>query len=99
MGGSIFLTLFLGLFLATGVGILGFGLRSLHMSKQAEQSQAVSGKIASSDFETNSDSEGDTTYRTDVSYTYNAMGRKLTGKKIAFGSSPIARHCSARTIA
>ncbi|MEO1242907.1 MAG: DUF3592 domain-containing protein [Pseudomonadota bacterium] len=86
MGGSIFLTLFFGLFLAVGVGILGFGLRALHMSKQAEHWPTVSGTVMSSDFEVSHDDDG-TTYRTKLSYAYNVMGRELTGKKIAFGYS------------
>jgi len=85
MGGSIFLTLFFGLFLAVGVGILGFGLRSLYVSKQAEQWPTVSGQITASDFDVSTDSEGSTTYRTKIAYAYNVLGRELTGKKIAFG--------------
>ncbi len=87
MGGSVFLTFFFGLFLAVGVGILGFGLRSLYMSKQAERWPTVQGRIVSSDFATSTDSDGDTTYRTKLSYTYNVLGRELTGEKIAFGYS------------
>jgi len=84
MGGSVFLTLFFGLFLAVGVGILGFALRSLHMSKQAEHWPTVSGQIISSDFEIDTGDDS-TTYRTKLAYTYNVLGRELTGKKIAFG--------------
>ncbi|GJL94657.1 MAG: hypothetical protein DHS20C05_10620 [Hyphococcus sp.] len=87
MGGSVFLTLFFGLFIAVGVIILGFGMRSLYMSKQAEHWPTVPGEIVASDFDTSTDSDGDTTYRTTVAYTYNVMGRDITGKKIAFGYS------------
>jgi len=86
MGGSIGLTLFFGLFLAIGVGILGFGVRSLHMSKQAEHWPTVSGKVTSSDFTVSHDDDS-TTYRTKLTYKYNVLGRELTGKKIAFGYS------------
>jgi len=86
MGGSIFLTLFFGLFLAVGVGILGFGLRSLHMSKQAEHWPTVSGAITSSDFVV-SHGDDSTTYRAKVQYTYNVLGREIVGEKIAFGYS------------
>ncbi len=84
MGGSILLTLFLALFVAVGVGILGFGVHSLHLTKQAAHWPTTPGKIVASDFVVNSDSDG-TTYRAKVRYSYNAAGRELTGDKIAFG--------------
>lgn len=86
MGGSGFLTLFFGLFLVVGVGILGYGLYSMEMSKKAAAWPTVQGQITASNFEVDRDSEGDT-YRTKISYTYNVLGRELTGKKIAFGYS------------
>ena len=86
MGQSIFLTLFFGLFLAVGLGILGFGLHSLNMSRQAQHWPTVPGTITSSEFDIDHGDDS-TTYRTDVTYTYNAMGREMTGKKIAFGYS------------
>lgn len=84
MGGSVFLTVFFGLFLAVGLAILGYGLYSLHFSKQAAQWPTVQGEILTSDFRTNSDDDG-TTYSTNVTYRYNAMGVERTGKTIAFG--------------
>ncbi|PQA88630.1 DUF3592 domain-containing protein [Hyphococcus luteus] len=84
MGGSVFLTLFFGLFLAVGVGILGFGLHSLHMSQQAEHWPTTPGTITASDFKVNSDSDGDT-YQAKVEYTYNADSYERTGEKIVFG--------------
>ena len=84
MGGSIFLTLFFGLFFAVGIGITGFGVRSMHMSKLAEQWPTVPGEIISSDFHVDTDDDG-TTYRTDLSYRYEIMGQEYVSKKIAFG--------------
>ena len=84
MGGSIFLTLFFGVFIAIGVGILGFGLRSLHLAQQAEHWPTVPGKVRNIEFDIDSDSDG-TTYKTKVSYLYNVMGREIAGTKIAFG--------------
>ena len=84
MGGSIFLTIFFGIFFAVGFGILGFGLRSMHMSKQAESWPTAPAEITSSDFIVSSDDDG-TTYRTKLTYNYNVAGRDFTGKKIAFG--------------
>jgi hypothetical protein len=92
MGGSIFLTLFFGLFLAVGVGILGFGLHSLYMSNQAEHWPTTPGTVVSSDISSSTDSDGDTTYRTDIAYTYNVMGRDYTGKNIAFGYAGSSSH-------
>lgn len=84
MGGSIFLTGFFGLFLAIGVGILGFGLHSLEMSRQAERWPTTPGRITASDFVVSADSDS-TTYRAKVAYAYNVLGRDLVGDKIAFG--------------
>lgn len=84
MGGSIFLTLFFGLFLAVGVSILGFGLHSLNMSNKAQGWPTTPGTILSSDFKVSHDDDS-TTYRTEVRYAYNANGREIEGKKIAFG--------------
>ena len=86
MNPPIFLTAFFGLFLAVGLLILGFGVRSLHLSKQAEGWPTTPATIVASDFETNSDDDG-TTYRAVVRYTYNVMGRELEGDRIAFGYS------------
>lgn len=84
MGGSVFLTLFFGLFVAIGIGILGYGFHALNQAQQAAHWPTVEGRITASDFEIDSDSDG-TTYRTRVAYDYNAMGRVMTGKTIAFG--------------
>ena len=97
MGGSIFLTLFFGLFFAIGFGILGFGVRSMHMSQQAAQWPTVPGQILSSDFSVSSDDDG-TTYSTDLSYSYNVDGRDYTNKKIAFGYAGSSSHQFHRNI-
>ncbi|HRX38868.1 MAG: DUF3592 domain-containing protein [Parvularculaceae bacterium] len=84
MGGQVFLALFFGLFLAIGVGILGFGANALYQSRLAQSWPTASGKIVSSDFQVNSDSDSDT-YAAKVRYSYEVMGRVLTGERIAFG--------------
>lgn len=84
MGGSIFLTLFLGLFLAIGLGILGWGARSYHLTKQAEHWPIVPGTVISSELEVNTGDDS-TTYNAKVRYAYSAMGREITGERIAFG--------------
>lgn len=85
-GAPFFLTLFFALFLAVGLAILGFGLRSLSLSKQAEEWPTTQGRIVSSDFITNTDDDG-ATYQTKLKYDYNVAGRDYTGDKIAFGYS------------
>ncbi|MEQ8178504.1 MAG: DUF3592 domain-containing protein [Amphiplicatus sp.] len=85
-GAPVLLTLFFGLFLAVGLAILGFGLRSLSLSKQAEGWPTAQGRIVSSDFVTDTDDDG-TTYRTKLRYAYNVAGRDYEGDKIAFGYS------------
>ena len=96
-GAPVFLTLFFGLFLAVGLAILGFGLRSLSLSKQAEDWPTAQGRIVSSDFVTDTDDDG-TTYRTKLSYDYNVAGTDYTGDKIAFGYSASSGHAFHREI-
>jgi len=84
MGESIFLTLFFGMFLAVGVGILGFGAHSLNMSQKAAHWPTPPGIVTESDFVASSDSDG-STYQTKIAYSYSAMGRDFVGDKIAFG--------------
>lgn len=84
MNGSIFLTLFFGLFVAIGVGILGYGLHALSMSKKAAQWPTAPGTITASDFIVDSDSDG-TSYRAKIAYRYSALGREFDGERIAFG--------------
>ncbi|MEM9494947.1 MAG: DUF3592 domain-containing protein [Pseudomonadota bacterium] len=86
MGGSVLLTAFFTLFLVIGLAILGFGLRSLHLSNEASSWPTIPGRIISSDFDVNSDSDG-TTYRARVKYVYTPMNAELTGERIAFGYS------------
>ncbi|MEZ5919755.1 MAG: DUF3592 domain-containing protein [Parvularculaceae bacterium] len=82
----IFLVLFFGLFIAVGVGILGFGLNALVMSNRAALWPTTPGTITFSDFVISSGDDSDT-YRAKVKYTYDANGRSLVGEKIAFGYS------------
>ena len=84
MGGSIFLTLFFGLFLLIGLAVLGYGARSYYFSSQAEHWPTTPGRITASDFVVNSDSDG-ATYRAKVEYTYRPDHIERTGTNIAFG--------------
>ncbi len=84
MGGSVFLTLFFGLFLAIGLAMLGWGGRSYYYSQQAAHWPTAPGEVTASDFRVNSDSDG-TTYEAKIEYRYNPDGYERTGKTIAFG--------------
>lgn len=84
MGDSIFLTLFFGLFIAVGVGIFGYGAYSWSLANRAGQWPTTPGRIVSSDFVVDSDSDG-VTYRARLTYAYDAGGGEITGEKIAFG--------------
>ena len=86
MGGSIFLTLFFGLFLAIGVAILGYGVRSYYFGTQAAHWPTTPGTITASDFVVSSDDDG-TTYQAKVEYRYTPDHIERTGKTIAFGYS------------
>lgn len=84
MGGHILISLFLGVFVLIGVAMLGFGLRSYSLSKQAAAWPTTPGVITVSDFRESSDSDG-TTYTVKVNYTYNPDGIERAGDRIAFG--------------
>jgi len=84
--GTIGLTLFLGLFLAVGLGLLFFGSRSLHLAKQAESWPTAQGEVTARDFKINSDDDG-TTYRAEIKYSYSVLGQNYDGDHIAFGYS------------
>ena len=86
MGGSIFLTLFFGLFLAIGVAILGYGVHSYHYGKQAANWPTTPGTIINSKFDVNSDDDG-TTYQAKIEYRYTPDHVERVGKTIAFGYS------------
>ena len=84
MGGSIFISLFFGLFLAVGAAMLLWGGRSYYYAQEAAHWPTTPGDIIASDFKVNSDSDGDT-YEAKIEYKYNPDGYERTGKAIAFG--------------
>ena len=84
MGSSMIGGLFIALFLAIGFAILAFAARSYFLAQQAADWPTAPGRILSSDFEVDSDSDG-TTYRVRVSYEYEAAGLTRQGDRIAFG--------------
>ena len=80
----VFLVVFFAIFFAVGFAILGLGLRSWHMSKQAATWPAAEGQVLSRDFDINTDEDG-STYQAEIRYAYSVNGVSYEGKKIAFG--------------
>ncbi len=75
---------FLGAFVAIGLGLLAFGLNALRLSQAAAAWPTTPGLVTSSRFEVDSDSDG-TTYKVKLTYAYNVNGRDYEGERIAFG--------------
>jgi hypothetical protein len=84
---TIGFTLFISLFFVVGFGVLGHGIRSLLMSNQARTWPTTEGSIESCKITESSDSEGGSTYRAEVTYSYTVRGRNHLGDRIAFGYS------------
>ncbi|MFO1423550.1 MAG: DUF3592 domain-containing protein [Candidatus Competibacteraceae bacterium] len=83
---TIGFTLFISIFFVVGFGILGYGIYSLHASKQAKNWPTAEGKITTCELKESSDSDG-TTYRAVVRYSYAVAGRSYEGNRVAFGYS------------
>ena len=75
---------FVLLFLAIGLGILGLGLRALWASKQVETWPTTWGTLLERDLVESSDSDG-STYRATVRYRYQVAGRTYESDRIAYG--------------
>ncbi|MGF1545215.1 MAG: DUF3592 domain-containing protein [Parvularculaceae bacterium] len=82
--GQIVGGVFLALFVAVGLGLLGYGAHAWRLASVAAHWPTATGRIVSRDFDIDRDSES-TTYRTKVRYVYEVNGRELTGETIAFG--------------
>ena len=79
-------TIFISLFYAIGIGLLGFGLWSAWRSTQAAHWPTVPGTITSLDLKTNSDGDG-TTHQVHLEYTYTVADHVYRGSRLAFGYS------------
>jgi hypothetical protein len=92
-GGGVVLYLFFALFLAIGLGLLGFAVRSLSKSQQVEAWPKTWGTLMARELVESSDSEG-TTYRVQVRYRYTVAGRDYESDRIAFGYAGSSAHAT-----
>jgi hypothetical protein len=92
-GGGVVLYLFFSVFLAVGLGILGFGVRSLAKSQQVEGWPKAWGTLLERELVESSDSDG-TTYRVEVRYRYAVAGREYESDRIAFGYTGSSAHAT-----
>ncbi len=82
---SVFVFLFFLIFLAVGLGLLGFGARGWWKSNQASDWPTTQGTLLERDIIDDSDSDGGTTYRVKVRYAYTVAGRHLESERLAYG--------------
>jgi hypothetical protein len=78
-------TIFISVFYAVGLAILGGALWSARRSSLVAGWPATPGKVAACSLESKSDSEGGTTYEVKVKYDYSVQGKPFTGTRLAFG--------------
>jgi hypothetical protein len=77
--------LFIGLFYAVGIFMLGYGLWAAWRSTAAGRWSTAPGTVTSCSLERKSDSDGGDTYEVKVAYAYAVNGRPYTGTRVAFG--------------
>jgi hypothetical protein len=80
----VMLIVFLVLFLAPGLAMLGFAGRAWWKSNQVASWPATEGTLIERTLEDSSDSDG-TTYRVKVRYVYTVVGREYQADRIAYG--------------
>lgn len=85
-------TMFISVFYAIGLGILGYALWSARRSSVASNWPVASGSIDVCSLETKSDSDGGTTYEVKVQYSYSVHGKHFTGTRLAFGYAASSGH-------
>jgi hypothetical protein len=81
----LFPILFLGLFLAIGLGLLGYGLWMVKRSGEAAYWPIAPGTLSECNLSQRAGSKGGTTYEVTVKYRYNVAGQNYDGTRIAFG--------------
>jgi hypothetical protein len=84
---KIFFAVFLGLFYAVGIGILGYGLWSALRSRAAGSWPIAKGTFIHRALDERPGSEGGTMYEVKVEYKYNVWGKDFIGSCLAFGYS------------
>lgn len=75
---------FFALFLAVGLAILGYGVRSLLKSRQVEQWPTTWGTLERRELVESSDSDG-STWRVAVLYRYRVAGVEHVSDRLAYG--------------
>ena len=77
--------LFCWLFVVLGLGIAGYGLKSLIKSVCTKDWPVTDGVIQSAQQKSHPDNNGSTTYSAEVTYTYQVADVSYTGNKISIG--------------
>jgi len=77
--------LFISLFYAIGLGMLGYGLWSAQRSNAAANWMTTLGTLNSCSIDDKSDPEGGAMYEVKVQYTYTVGHHEYTGSRLAFG--------------
>jgi hypothetical protein len=77
--------LFISVFYLVGFAILGYSLWNARRSTQAAGWPTTPGTVTHLAIEEKSDSEGGTTYKVNVRYTYTVDGVGYEGDQLAFG--------------
>jgi len=81
----MFFTVFISIFYAIGLGILGYSFWSARRSSIAADWPVAPGQIEFCSLENKSDSDGGPTYEVKVQYKYKVGGSEFTGTRLAFG--------------
>lgn len=80
-GGIWIVRVFLGVFLAVGLGLIFSGISEMMTAKDSESWTSVEGVVLKSKVSVDSGGDG-TSYGADVSYRYKVNGKRYTGDKV-----------------
>jgi hypothetical protein len=83
--GTGFVLVFLGVFGAVGVGMLGYGVWAARRSMQAGGWPMVTGRLLSVELGAHTDSDGDELWEVKPTYAYTVDGKEYSGSRLAFG--------------
>lgn len=82
---AMIFTIFISLFYAIGLGILGYALWSAHRSNVAAGWPVAEGTLESCSLENSCDGDGGPTYEVKVKYSYTVHHQQFEGTRLAFG--------------
>ncbi len=77
--------IFSGIFVLIDISILLYSSLAFLKARVAATWPITDGEITASTMETDTDSDGDTTYEAKISYKYNIIGASYNSKQVAFG--------------